>query len=103
MGDIINGVASEYEMPRESKFYPYDSKLPRTNCNIHMPNVKPPASSGDRICDTCIKADVCVLSNDLHKAVDNIKEISKRTGVFIDTNAYPLFTSERICWQTVNL
>ena len=31
MGDIINGVASEYEMPREPKFYPDDSKLPRTN------------------------------------------------------------------------
>ena len=32
MSDVINGVASEYEMPRDSKFYPDDSKLPRTNC-----------------------------------------------------------------------
>ena len=72
---IINDIASEFETP---------GKLPRTNCNIPMPSVKPPASNGDRICDTCIKADVCVLSSDLHKAVDNIKEISKRTGVFID-------------------
>ena len=86
MGDIINGVASEYEMPREPKFYSNDSKLPRTNCNIPMPNVKPPSSNGDRICDTCIKADVCMLSSDLHNAVDNIKEISERTGVFIDTD-----------------
>ena len=86
MSDVINGVASEYEMPREPKFYHANSKLPRTNCNIPMPNVKPPANNGDRICDTCIKADVCMLSSDLHNAVDNIKEISKRTGVFIDTD-----------------
>ena len=30
--------------------------------------------------------DVCMLSSDLHNAVDNIKEISERTGVFIDTD-----------------
>ncbi len=42
--------------------------------------------SGDRICDTCIKLDVCMLSNDLNKAVKDIKDISERTGVFIDTD-----------------
>ena len=27
MGDMINGVTSEYEMPREPKFYSDDRKL----------------------------------------------------------------------------
>ena len=47
MSDVINGVASEYEMPREPKFYPNDNKLPITNYNIPMPNVKPPANYGE--------------------------------------------------------
>ena len=40
MSNVINSVTSEYEMPREPKFYSDDSKLTRTNCNIPMPNVK---------------------------------------------------------------
>lgn len=86
MGDIINGVASEYEMPREPKFYPSDSKLPRTNCNIPMPNVKPPANNGDRICDTCNKEDVCMYKGELAQAAKDITQISERVNVFIDTD-----------------
>ena len=86
MGDIINGVASEYEMPREPKFYPDDSKLPRTNCNIPMPNVKPPASNGDRICDTCNKEDVCMYKGELAQATKEIAQILERVNVFIDTD-----------------
>ena len=86
MSDVINGVASEYEMPREPKFYPDDSKLPRTNCNIPMPSVKPPASNRDRICDTCNKEDVCMYKSDLAKAAKEITQISDRVNVFIDTD-----------------
>ena len=75
MSDVINGVASEYEMPREPKFYPDDSKLPRTNCNIPMPSVKPPASNGDRICDTCNKEDVCMYKDECTKVVSDIQDI----------------------------
>lgn len=84
MGDIINGVASEYEMPRAPKFYHYDSKLPRTSCNIPMPSVKPPASNGDRICDTCKKEDVCMYKGELAQAAKEITQISERVNVFID-------------------
>ena len=86
MGDIINGVASEYEMPREPKFYHDDSKLPITNCNIPMPNVKPPASNRDRICDTCDKEDVCMYKGELAQAAKEITQISERKNVFIDTD-----------------
>ena len=86
MGDIINGVASEYEMSRESKFYSDDGKLPRTNCNIPMPRVKPPASNGDRICDTCNKEDVCMYKGELAQVAKEITQISERKNVFIDTD-----------------
>ena len=81
MGDIINGVASEYEMPN-----PENSKLPRTNCNIPIPNVKPPSNNGDRICDTCNKEDVCMYKSELVKAAKEITQISERVNVFIDTD-----------------
>ena len=86
MGDIINGVASEYEMPREPKFYHDDSTLPITNCNIPMPSVKPPANNGDRICDTCNKEDVCMYKGELAQAAKEITQISERKNVFIDTD-----------------
>ena len=86
MIDVINGVTSEYEMPREHKFYSNDSKLPRTNCNIPMPNVKPPSSNGDRICDTCNKEDVCMYKGELAQAAKEITQISERVNVFIDTD-----------------
>ena len=74
---IINGVASEFEMP---------GKLSKTNCNIPMPNVKPPASNGDRICDTCNKEDVCMYKGELAQAAKEITQISERVNVFIDTD-----------------
>ena len=74
---IINGVASEFEM---------SGKLPKTNCNIPMPNVKPPASNGDRICDTCNKEDVCMYKGELAQAAKDIAQISERTNVFIDAD-----------------
>ena len=83
--NINDGVASEYEMPRVPTFYPDESKLPKTNLNIPMPTEKQPLGSGDRVCDTCVKGDVCMLCSDLHKAMNDIKDISGRTGVFIDT------------------
>ena len=86
MSDVINGVVSEYEMPREPKFYHDDSKLPITNCNIPMPNVKPPSSNGDRICDTCNKEDVCMYKGELAQAAKEITQISERVNVFIDTD-----------------
>lgn len=44
MNNISNGVAYEYEMPREPRFYEDENvgKLPMINCDILMPNVKPP-------------------------------------------------------------
>ena len=87
MSDIINGVASEYEMTREPKFYPNDSKLPRTNCDISMPSVKPPVSNGDRICDTCNKEDVCMYKGELAQAAKEITQISERVNVFIATDS----------------
>ena len=86
MSDVINGVASAYEMPREPKFYHANSKLPRTNCNIPMPNVKPPVNNGDRICDTCNKEDVCMYKGELVQAAKEITQISERVNVFIDTD-----------------
>ena len=50
-----------------------------------MPNVKSPASNGDRICDTCIKADVCTYKDELAQAYNEIARISERANVFIDT------------------
>lgn len=86
---VIN-VTTEYEIPREPKFYESTSatsvsSLPKTNCNIPMPPVKPPASNGDRICNTCNKEDVCMYKEELSKAAKDIAEISDRTNVFVDT------------------
>lgn len=64
-------------IPREPKFYENKSvsSLPKTNCNIPMPPVKPPASNGDRICNTCNKEDVCMYKDECAKAVSNIQDI----------------------------
>ena len=85
MDKIYNGVASEYEMPRTPEFYPNDSRLPLTDCNIPMPE-KPPATNGDRICNTCNKEDVCMYKAELAQAAKEITQISERVNVFIDTN-----------------
>ena len=86
MGDVINGVASEYEMPREPKFYSDDSKLP----NIPIYNIKELKSNGDRIgdriCNTCNKEDVCMYKAELAQAAKEITQISERVNVFIDTD-----------------
>ena len=82
MGDVINGVTSEYEMPREPKFYSDDSKLP----NIPIYNVKELKNNGDRICDTCNKEDVWMYKGELAQAVKEIAQISERVNVFIDTD-----------------
>ena len=74
---IINGVSSEFEMT---------GKLPKTNCNIPMPSVKPPTNNGDRICDTCNKEDVCMYKGELAQATKEITQISERVNVFIDTD-----------------
>ena len=64
-----------------------------------MPNVKPLASNGDRICNTCNKEDVCMYKGELSQAAKEITQISERVNVFIDTdirckkwdgNIYPL-------------
>ena len=89
MGEVYNGVASEYEMPREPKFYENENvgHLPKTNCNIPMPSVKPPKTdNGDRICDTCSKEDVCMYKGECAQAAKDISLIAERTNVFIDTD-----------------
>lgn len=61
-----------------------DSKLLRTN--FPMPSVKPSASNGDRICNTCNKEDVCMYKAELAQAAKEITQISERVNVFIDTD-----------------
>lgn len=61
-----------------------DRGLPRTNCNIPMPEVKPSATDGDRICNTCNKEDVCMYKVELAQAAKEITQISERVNVFID-------------------
>ena len=53
---------------------------------VSMPDVKPPSSNGDRICDTCNKEDVCMYKGELAQAAKEITQISERTNVFIDTD-----------------
>lgn len=88
MNNINNGVSSEYEMPREPRFYEDESvgRLPKTNCDIPMPNVKPPRGNGDRICNTCNKEDVCMYKAELAQAAQEITQISERENLFIDTD-----------------
>lgn len=81
------------EMPREPKFYP--NELPQTGCNIPMPTVKQPKRNGDKICDTCVKEDVCMYKNECIKAENDIAEIRKRTNVFIQTDTICAFWSEK--------
>lgn len=84
-----NSVASEYEISREPKLYETESvgSLTKKNCNISMPCVKPPKSdNSDRICDTCIKEDVCMYKGECAQAAKDISLIAERTNVFIDTD-----------------
>lgn len=88
MGDVYNGVSSEYGMPRDPRFYENENVgAPKTNCNTPMPSVKPPkADNGDRICDTCNKEDVCMYKGECAQAAKDISLIAERTNVFIDTD-----------------
>lgn len=72
----------EYEMSKEPKFYPNDGKLPITNCNITMSEIK----YGDKICDTCCKEDVCMYKGELVQAANEIIRISESKNIFIDTD-----------------
>lgn len=83
MSNICNGVASEYEMPKEPRFYENSSKLPQTNCRIPMPPVK---EFGEKICENCDKEDVCMYKEEYMKAVKDILDIEGRTNVFIKTH-----------------
>ena len=60
--------------------------LPKTEYDIPIPNTKHYSSNGDRICDTCIKEDVCMYKAELAQAAKEISQISERTNVFIDTD-----------------
>ena len=84
--DDISCILEEVKHYRDKISCENNSKLPRTNCNIPMPNVKPPASNGDRICDTCNKEDVCMYKGELAQAAKEITQISERVNVFIDTD-----------------
>jgi len=86
MGEISNGVASEYEMPREPKFYENNIGLPKTNCDIPMPNVRQPIGSENRTCSTCNKEDVCMYKSELVQAAKEITQISERANVFVDVD-----------------
>lgn len=60
--------------------------LPKTNCDIPMSNVRQPIDSGDRICSTCNKEDVCMYKAELEQAAKEITQISERTNVFVDVD-----------------
>ena len=57
----------------EEQYVQCSPKLPRTN-------------NGDKICDTCNKADVCKYKEVLNKAIIDIAGIADRVNVFIDTD-----------------
>lgn len=78
---VHNGVADDYEIPRNPKFY--DSELPFTGCNIPMPNTK---SLRDETCEDCAKADVCSIKEEFTKAYKDILDIEGRTNVFVNTS-----------------
>lgn len=69
-----------------TKSYPDKSRLSLTERNILMPEEKPSAANGDRICDTCNKEDVCMYKAELAQAAKEITQISERVNVFIDTD-----------------
>lgn len=85
MGEIINGVASEYEMPRTPRFYDAASAtgLSQQKTIPPMPPVKP---IRDQMCEFCAKDDVCSIKEEQMKAYKDILEIEDRTNVFINTN-----------------
>lgn len=73
MSNDQNGLASEYEMSREPRFYSDGLSL-RTSIGQ------------DHICDTCSKEDVCMYKAECTIASKEIMKISERTDVFIDAH-----------------
>ena len=49
------------------------------------PEDKNISNSENKVCDTCIKEDVCLYKNECKAAVDAINDISSKKNVFIDT------------------
>jgi hypothetical protein len=63
----------------------YCEHLPDTGCNIPMPeNVVVPRYT-DKICENCIKEDVCAYKEECTQAVKDILEIEGRENVFVIT------------------
>ena len=60
-----------------------DTKLPLTSCDIPMPKVE---SIGEKICEYCVKEEVCKYKEECMKAVEGILDIEGRTNVFIRTH-----------------
>ncbi len=42
----------------------------------------------NRVCDNCVKADVCKFKAECMKAVKNIQDIEQRENVFIKTDIF---------------
>ena len=83
MNSINNGVASEYELPREPRLVESNGSLPQTNCRIPMSKTN---GVGERICENCNKEDVCKYKEECMKAVKDILDIEERTNIFIKTS-----------------
>ena len=75
--NVINGTASEYEMP---------GNLSKTNYSTSMPDARSLVINGDKICNTCNKADVCMYKGELAQAAKEITQISERKNVFVDVD-----------------
>ena len=73
MNDYLDYLEQNYSGDKKMSL---TSNLPKTNCNIPMPDViKPLASNGYRICNTCNKEDVCMYKDECAKAVSDIQDI----------------------------
>lgn len=67
------------------------SILPKINCNIPMPNVRQPIGSGDRICSTCQKEDVC-----MYNGVSYTKEAFENAkGIQFNCRSVSIFNSNK--------
>lgn len=77
MSDMINDVASEFEVSK---------KLPPLNLGGKRPMISKHSANNGRICDTCDKEDVCMYKGKLAQAAKEIIQISERENVFIDTD-----------------
>lgn len=62
------------------------SSISRMTCNTFTTSINQYSDNGDKICDTCIKQDVCMFKDECTKAVKDIRLIAERTNIFIDTD-----------------